>query len=348
MTRQAPSAVVFAPPRRLLQSNRRGGASLRISVCALQRYPASSRATQVFPVLLLLMPIAPEKTADKRTVAIMIVRHDNLRSRTRGELLPIAQTTVGGFRGITPEQPNDDAPCAAVGSASSFRRGEQYDVYFRGRRVGQATTGTYGVSPYDCSGLCVLATPVRFPVPEQALLDTRVGIDEYGMFDETLRHLVALPPSAREWVSDTSAPTVLPVGTRDLVTQWVSRELPSRGLGGNVTVEDVKFFRSTTRHGLEAFVTAVREEDGELAVVSAVVRVGVGRDAEVLFRFLRKGDPDRGAASYEFLDAVDVDGAMVLRTSLLSTMTTSSTSSSSFSLRSGKYEVVHRGPSFGC
>jgi len=300
------------------------------------------------PFLITTLPAAAV-AVDVRTVAILTVRLDNIRSRTTAELIPVARYSDSRLHGIDSEQQGDDPTCSSVASVSPLRPGETFDVYFQGKLVGRIVGRDYTLAAYDCSGLCVMATEVDFSVPEGTRKDTRLGFDPSGDFDETLLQLVALSPSTAAPVFETSVPEKPSSRTRGVLAQLSESHLRTGSETQTLAqVEDIRLFRRTAHGEIHAFITASREDQSyEIAVLSAIVRLEEESNGELLFSLLAKGDKDSGAAAYEFLDAIDLDGDGVAEVVAVY----HNYEFHEFvilALKGGRYEVVHRGPSYGC
>jgi hypothetical protein len=266
--------------------------------------------------------------------------------KSTAELLPLAQWLGDRFAQGVWEFTSD---CSQFGVRGAFQPGERYNVYHRGKLLGEALSGEYLVGSYDCVGLCVMRTNAKFSVPKAVARESKIIFDQKGTLHETLFYLVALSSSAGAPVFETSVPKELSPQIRDFLTRFSGSQLDSSiGPGGKIKVASTHLFRNSPHGELFAFVNATRKEDDDKeSTLSAILPLTEEPGADILFLFFGNDYIDRGPPFYEFVDSIDVDGdgfaevvAIYHHYELHQFVI--------LGLRNGRYEVVHRGPSYGC
>jgi hypothetical protein len=276
----------------------------------------------------------------------LTIRQDNTEMKSTAELLPVAQWVGDRFAlgawELTPDR-------STFSGREAFRPEERYYVYHRGKLLGEVLSREYQVGGYDCSGFCVLRTNAKFPVPKGVVREDRIILIQNGTVDETRFYLVALSSSKRPRVFETSVPKELLPQIRDLLTRFSGSQLATgKGPGGETRVTGTHLFRLSPHGELLVFVNAVREEENDKELtLSAILRLTEGPSADVLSLFLGNDYTDRGSPFYEFVDSIDVDGdgfaeiiAIYHHYELHEFVI--------LGFRNGRYEIVHRGPSYGC
>jgi hypothetical protein len=310
----------------------------------------------IVSVGLLSPPVATFQAAspEEQEIAILTIRQDKIRARTTAELLPIARQAGGHFQAIAAELSEKQRSCPESRFRGSHGPGAKYDVFLGGLRIGEAIARRADVGAYSCSALCVVSAETTVKGNLGGRKDFRRGFDPTGNFEEDITQFVALSPSSSR-IEFRTVPVEPPSKMmRDSVARLVRTRLLKRrkpDAQTKVQLEDFRLFHSTRAGALHAFVRAAREDTGhdEVKAMTAIVNIVGGRAAEVLLESVSEGNRYRGAANYEFVDAIDLNGDG--RSEILVIYHDYEFHEFQF-LRltsgHGRYEVVHKGPTYGC
>jgi len=308
----------------------------------------------LLPLCLLLPALAalPAQTPEEPEIAILTIRYDKVHNRTTKELLPIARHASGQFQEIPVEGIKGQKDCPDVSFRGWREPGTQYNVYFGGNRIGQARARRHTLGAYDCSALCVVSVETKVGLAHGGRKDSRLGFDHTGRFDETMAQFVAMSSSAAETGFQTLPAGAVSKGVRRSISRFAISRLREKSgkldASAKVTIKRLQVFLSSRDGERHAFVQAVQEGPNDLIKVIAAV-VGIRRNGppEPLFDLVSSGDTDTGAASYEFLDALDIDGDG--RSELVTIYHNYEFHEFHILRFDGKrYEVAHKGPSYGC
>lgn len=309
----------------------------------------------MFPFVLLSTPVAavPVATPEDVEVALLTVRHDNLRTRTTADLLPLARYADRHFHPIASELDENQTTCPVTGFRGWQQPGVKYTVFLGGLPIGEAIAQRPEVGSYDCSALCVVSATTNVKPTLRGRKDSQRGFNLNEDFDESLTQFVALSASSsrkefRTVLTDSLSKAVRRSVIR-LVTTRLKKHASASNDRGKVEVEDLRLFHANRTGGTHAFVRATLEgaTRDEFTAISALVAMSEGTATKILWELVSQGDQDKGAEVVELVDALDLDGDG--RSELIGIYHNYEFHEFQFfQLVGGRYEVVHKGPSYGC
>lgn len=318
----------------------------------MTRIATLCRHSLVQVVLLILLILLPSAGFAEREIAVLTIRTDNIHKSTTSELLPIARVDNGSFKAIDGVEDTDTRECSPSTFAGWERTGTMYDVLYRGGVIGSAAAKKHDRGGYSCSALCVVTATTKLKDRPPGLTATRKGFAPSGDFDESITQYVAYLPSDGKRPYSTRISDPLTKSEREALEAYAKGKLAktnqSPSLHVRVLDDPVESFLGSKDGEVNVFFTAVaKEPNGGLRAISSVVRQGKAGALESLFELIEDGDEDKGAASYEFVDAVDFDGDGI--SEMLVIYHNYEFHEFQILRRAGsKFEVVHKGPSYGC
>jgi len=310
------------------------------------RFTVSARTL----ALLLLTFVTPVASADVE-IAVLTIRRDNIHKVTKSELLPIAKVDRGYFSAIEGVEDLENSACGPTTFRGWAQTGVSYEVLYRGAPIGTAKALERDRGGYSCSELCVVRAATTLKEKAPGVKGQRRGFDPSGSFDESITQYVAYSKTNGTRPYSTRVATPLRSVDRMALQAYAkARILRNRNkeFTGRLEIDSVESFIVSKTGDANIFVSAsVMSQNGELRALSAVVKRAVNGKFDSLFELLEDGDEDRGAASYELIDAVDFDGDGV--TELLVIYHNYEFHEFQVLKRVGsKFEIVHKGPSYGC
>jgi hypothetical protein len=310
------------------------------------RYTVSAQTL----ALLLLVFVTPAASADAE-IAVLTIRRDNIRKVTTSELLPIAKVARGRFSAIEGVEDLENSACAPTTFRGWSQTGVSYDVLYRGVAIGTAKALERERGGYSCSELCVVRAATSLKEKAPGVEGQRTGFDPSGSFDESITQYVAYSTTDGKRPYSTRMTTPLTSADRRALQAFAKARIVRdhrKESTGRVEMDSVEPFIGSKAGDVNVFVSAVvTSPDGELRALSAIVKQVAHGKVDSMFELLEDGDEDRGAASYELLDAADFDGDGV--TELLVIYHNYEFHEFQVLKRIGsKFEIVHKGPSYGC
>jgi hypothetical protein len=246
----------------------------------------------------------------------------------------------------------DDRECSPNTFAGWERTGTTYDVLYRGGVIGSATATKHDRGGYSCSALCIVTAATKLKEKAPGIKTTRRGFDSFRPFDESITHYVAYSRSNRPRPYSTRIAGPVTKSDREALESYAKAKLAivNQTPFPHVRISDdpVESFWGSKDGEVDVFFTAVaKEPNGDLRAISSVVRRGKNGEFESLFELIEDGDEDKGAASYEMVDAIDFDGDGI--SEMLVIYHNYEFHEFQILKRVGsKFEVVHKGPSYGC
>lgn len=243
-------------------------------------------------------------TSAVHDIAILTVRKGNVRGSITMELLPLARRVNGTYLPVTIPDPDTqgETDCTTFDERDSgLKTATDYGVYFQGRLLGRARSGSHRVAVYACSGLCVMSAQSDLKLPAGA------------RFDQTIiQQLIAVSPPNSGGIFETSLPSTKQTNIDQVASQFAKSKLFDRGEETPVPIrmKQVQAFRSSLgKNDTHVFLCAVGEGPGDrLRMLTAVIPATSSTDKQPMFFMLQEGDIDRWAPYYDFLDALDIDG----------------------------------------
>jgi hypothetical protein len=299
--------------------------------------------------LLLFIFLSPAALGEEE-IAVLTIRRDNIHKTTKSELVPIAKVEHGQFRAIAGVEDPEHGVCAPKTFRGWAQPGVAYDVLHRGNVIGTATSTRQERGAYSCSELCVVRTVTSLREQAPGIRSQRRGFDPSGTFDESITQYVAY--AAAEGKQPYSTRITVPLTSADSTALRAYAKARMLGEGKastrRVSMGSVEPFIGSKAGEVNIFVSAViKRPKGTLRVISAVVKRADDGTFNSMFELLEDGDEDRGAASYEFMDAVDFDGDGIAE--LFVVYHNYEFHEFQILKRIGsKFEVVHKGPTYGC
>jgi hypothetical protein len=318
----------------------------------MEQILTTCRPSSVHFVLLLLWLLLPSAGFAEQEIAVLTIRTDNIHKSTTSELLPIAKVDNGNFKAIDGVEDTDTRECSPNTFAGWERTGATYDVLYRGGVIGSATAKKHDRGGYSCSALCVVTATTKLKELAPGIKTTRRGFDTSGAFDESITQYAAYFPNAGPRPYSTRIADPLTKSDREALEAYAKGKLVKTNQTPSPLVrvldDRVESFLGSKDGGVNVFFTAVAKgPNGDLRTISSVVRRGKAGAFESLFELTEDGDEDKGAASYEFVDAVDFDGDGISEM-LVIYHNYEFHEFQIFRRVGSKFEVVHKGPSYGC
>lgn len=310
------------------------------------------RHTSVQVVFLILLLLLPSTGFAEQEIAVLTIRTDNIHKSMTSELLPIARVDHGNFKAIDGIEDTDTLECSPKTFAGWERTGTTYAVLYRGGVIGSATARKHDRRGYSCSALCVVTAARKLKEHAPGIKTTRKGFDPSGSFDESITQYVAYFTSDGQRPYSTRIAGPFTKSDRESLEAYAKAKLATANQAPSPRVRvldgPVEPFLGSKDGEVNVFFTAVvKGLDGDLHAISSVVRRGKDGVFESLFELIEDGDEDKGAASYEMVDAVDFDGDGI--SEMLVIYHNYEFHEFQILRRIGsKFEIVHKGPSYGC
>jgi hypothetical protein len=296
--------------------------------------------------LLLLFALSSVGFAESE-VAVLTIRKDNLGKSTTTELLPIARIASGRFEAIAGVEDTDTRACAPKNFRGWSHNGTVYDVIYRGNVIGSAIAKSHDHRGYSCSALCVVTAITKLNERAPGIRSRTRGFDPSGSFDESLTQFAAYSTTDAQRPYSTRTASPLTKSERQALEAHAKAKLAKKTKKAStirVTMNSVESFVGSKDGDVNVFFSAVmKRPNGAIRVITSVVRQ---RDDGV-FELIEDGDEDRGAAYYEVMDAADFNGDGI--SELLVIYHNYEFHEFQILQRVGpKFEIVHKGPSYGC
>ena len=300
-------------------------------------------------ILLLLAFVSPIASAEEE-IAVLTIRRDNIHKSTRSELVPIARIVRGHFQAIAGVEDPENGSCAPTTFRGWAQTGSTYEVLYRGGVIGSAIAQKRSRSGYSCSELCVVTAATSLKQKAPGLRSQRKGFDPSGVFDESIMQYVAYATTDGKRPYSTRMTVSLKSSDRSAL-QTYAKKVVGEGSGATkrrILMETVEPFLGSKGGEVNIFLSGVAKGPKDaLRVISAVVKRGEDGKFESMFELIEDGDEDRGAASYELIDAIDFDGDGMAE--LLVVYHNYEFHEFQILRRTGaRFEIVHKGPSYGC
>jgi hypothetical protein len=292
-------------------------------------------------------------TRDAREVAILSVRHGEGGEGATAELLPVVLCLSGRFEEVGSYDEMTQEDCTSLRFAGMRSPGIDYIIYHRGLPVGSATSLTPTHGRYACSELCVVMADLAMAPVNPDLAAWPWGRDEAGTESGGATSYIALSAEPQEVVFSALPADTLDTATREAITRYAWFGLLGRAGGttdeATIDVAPPQVFVSRPSGELHAFVAATQEGPGDFRRSLGAI-VGIEADGELRTYFKSVDDDNRGGyglESYRFFDALDIDGDG--RSEVIAVMHLWENNIFCILRFDGaRYEIVHRGPSYGC
>jgi len=301
-------------------------------------------------VFLLFVFASPVASAEEE-IAVLTIRRDNIHKSTRSELVPIARIVRGQFQPIAGVEDPENGACAPTTFRGWAQAGVTYEVLYRGGVIGSTIAQKHGRSGYSCSELCVVSAATSLKQKAPGLKSQRKGFDPSGLFDESITQYVAYATTDGKRPYSTRMTASLKSSDRSALQTYAK----TRVVGGGsetarrrILMDTIAPFVGSKAGEVNIFLSGVvKGPKDALRVISAVVKRGEDGKFESMFEVIEDGDEDRGAASYELVDAIDFDGDGMAE--LLVVYHNYEFHEFQILRRTGaRFEIVHKGPSYGC
>jgi hypothetical protein len=319
---------------------------------AMEQILTTCRHSSVHVVLLILWLLLPSAGFAEQEIAVLTIRTDNIHESTSSELLPIARIDKGNFKAIDGVEDTDTLECSPKTFAGWERAGTTYDVLYRGGVIGSATTQKHDRGGYSCSALCVVTAATKLIERAPGIKTTRRGFDSSGSFDESITQYVASTTSNGPRPYSTRIAGPVTKSDREALEAYAKGKLAKTNQTpssrGRVLDDPVTYFLGSKDGEVNVFFTAAAKgPNGDLRAISSVVRRSKDGVFESLFELIEDGNEDHGSPSYEMVDAVDFDEDGT--SEMLVIYHNYEFHEFQILRRVGsKFEVVHKGPSYGC
>jgi hypothetical protein len=281
-------------------------------------------------------------------VAVLVIRHDNVKKVTDSELIPVAKIVDGKYISIAAADPDDKGVCAPVDFRAWSSSGLKYDIYFRGDFVGSTVSGKRTRGGYSCTELCVVSAKTSLLERVVGLQRGRKGFGPEGSFDEDINFYVTYLSSEGKQPFNSRVSQPLMSTDRADFTRYARQRLASKGGKGQVSVDSIVPFLGSTAGEVQVFISArMSLPDDVVRDISTVVTRSKEGTIHALYELLDDGDIDRGGESHELVDVADFDGDG--RTDLLLLFHNYEFHEFQIMKQTDSgFETVHKGPSFGC
>lgn len=281
-------------------------------------------------------------------IAVLVLRHDNVKKVSNSELIPVAKIVDGKYISIAAAEPDDKGVCTPVEFKAWTTQGLKYDIYFRGDFVGSTVSGRRTRGGYSCSELCVVNAKTSLLERVVGLQYGRKGFGPDGSFDESITyHLAYLSTDEKQPFNSRVSMPMSSVERADF-TKYARQRLASKGGQGKVSVDSMVPFLGSKAGELHVFISArMNLPNDAVRVISTVVTRTKEGGIQALYELLKDGDIDRGAESHDLIDVADFDGDG--RTDLL--LLFHNYEFHEFQIlrqTDSGLETVLKGPSFGC
>ena len=296
-------------------------------------------------VILALCSMAPLVSGQE--IGLFYSRKDNLNGQTKVQVLPIALYSGGKFTGFKSLPSDDTGLCPKSSFVGKLKPGTSYRVISGGKNVGSVVTGSEQIADFSCSTLCTLE--VKGKLQELSTENTyqRGGFTANESFDETITQAVVVTASHEEFSSPVATP---PAFAKGAISKWVELKMPWKGAPAKkLKIETLRPFHSNNQGEWLYFVVANISDDKNdyLRRLSAIVKIDQKRLVTTVFELVAEGDPDRGVATFEFLEPIslqkDSPPAVV---AIFHNYEFHEIQILKFDGK--RYVVVHKGPKYGC
>lgn len=308
---------------------------------------------------LLFLAILSSPALASHEIAVLTVRRDNIHKTMTSELIPIAKIDQGKISSIKKVEVNEKEVCSPTEFSGSRKPGVVYDVLRRGEVIGTTTSVKKSEGSYSCSALCVVRATTSLKIKSPGIKSERRGFDKSGIFDESITQYVAISSqsiASNETTPPFSSKVSTPVSNEDrtALSAFAEKRVLSgvKRAGRKFRLESAEAFVATEAGEINFYLVGVLDHlapkpDSEIRVITTVVRKNAVGEIESLFELLESGDLDKGAATYELVDAIDFDSDGVVEL-LVIYHNYEFHEYQILKLRGTKFEIVHKGPSFGC